>query len=243
MGLTSRTALLLPRTAEGHSVTIPADLTTAQRRHFYRRAALAPLCLCLVAGLHLARVWTCRQTPWKGGGFGMFSTVDDESARFLRCYLVTNEGEFPLPIPEAAAKTVAEIRAAPTPAALDTLAQRLAAQPWRWRDQHEELEAASIAEQRGVRITAAALRGAGHQASAREVALSTPRPGSQHLLEPIPHNESKADAIAHTAVRVECWRYRYDAQASELRAEPMLTVTAQALAESVSDGALGDADQ
>src|SRR5438105_11942664 len=96
------------------------------RWHFCRRAALAPLCLCLVAGLHVVRVWTCRQTPWKGGGFGMFSTVDDESARFLRCYLVTDDGELPLAIPPAADKMVAEIRAAPTQSALDDLAQRLA---------------------------------------------------------------------------------------------------------------------
>src|SRR5437868_5685239 len=108
-------------------------LLTACRAHFWRRAALAPLCLCLVAALHLVRVWTCRQTPWKGGGFGMFSTVDDESARFVRCRLVTDDGDLPLAIPPTAAKQVAELRAAPTGAKLDDFAQRLAAQSWRYR--------------------------------------------------------------------------------------------------------------
>ena len=91
----------------------------------------APLCLCVVAGLHLFRVWTCDQTPWKGGGFGMFSTVDDESARFARCYLVTESGDLPLPIPPAANKLLAELRAAPTQHKLNELARRLAAQSWR----------------------------------------------------------------------------------------------------------------
>src|SRR5437763_9271930 len=100
----------------------PLTLSPHRRRHFYRRAMLAPLCLCLVAGLHLVRVWTCRQTPWKGGGFGMFSTVDDESARFVRGYLLTDRGDLPLQIPSAADKTIAEIRAAPTQSALVNLA-------------------------------------------------------------------------------------------------------------------------
>src|SRR5262245_41756087 len=113
--------------------TLPAD----ERRHFLRRVALAPLCLCLVAGLHALRVWTARQTPWKGGGFGMFSTIDSEAHRFLRAYLLTDSGELPLPLPEALDKAVLEQRAAPSQAGLAALAQRLASQAWRWSDDRQ----------------------------------------------------------------------------------------------------------
>lgn len=222
-------------------MTIPAELSPAQRRHFYRRAALAPLCLCLVAALHLVRVWTCQQTPWKGGGFGMFSTVDDESSRFLRCYLVTGDGDIPLAIPEAAAKSVAEIRAAPTIVALDTLAQRLAAQPWRWRDQHQQDEAAAIAALGGKQITAAVLRNAVNHTVYDARSFDAANPGNQSVLEPIPRDESSVSAIPHTAIRLECWRYRFDAGNSELRAEPILSVAAKAPTENTGNDTRGDA--
>src|SRR5687768_8275436 len=121
----------------------PRQLPPDERRHFYRRAAIAPLCLCVVAGLQVSRVWCCNQTPWKGGGFGMFSTVDAESARFLRCYLVTDLGELPLPVPDELDKREAELRAAPTIAAAKDLASRLASRRWRWRDEWQRRELGS----------------------------------------------------------------------------------------------------
>lgn len=201
----------------------PENLSTSERRHFNRRAAIAPLCLCLVAAFHLSRVWTANQTPWKGGGFGMFSTVDDESARFLRCYLQTDTSELPLPLPPAADKTVAELRAAPTQAALDKLAAKLASQAWRWRDQRLQQQTSAIDSQRGVEITAATLRS---QPSIAERGPSPPT-GAGHVIEPIPRDESCTTAIPMTAVRVECRRYRFDAANQLLVSEALLTSTAK----------------
>jgi len=158
-------------------------LARDERRHFLRRAALAPLCLCLVAGLHVVRVWTARQTPWKGGGFGMFSTVDSESNRFLRTYLLTDSGELLLPLPPALDKRTAEQRAAPSTAGLREIASRVAAQQWRRDSQCGELE-------------------------------------------PVPLTEHATDAVAFQAVRVECWRLRFDARGEQLRAERMLEAAA-----------------
>jgi hypothetical protein len=159
------------------------QLSADERRHFLRRAALAPLCLCLVAGLHVVRVWAARQTPWKGGGFGMFSTVDSEANRFLRTYLITDSGELPLSLPPALDKRAAEQRAAPSKAGLREIASRVAAQNW--------------------------------------------RPGGKcGELEPVPLAEHSADAVAFRAVRVECWRLRFDARGEQLRAERMVEATA-----------------
>jgi hypothetical protein len=106
------------------------NLDRRSRLRFVRRVSLAPLCLCLVAGLHAARVATSSQTPWKGGGFGMFSTVESESARFLRVFAVTPEGDLPIVIPARWQKRAWELRAAPTSAAAKELAIKLAELPW-----------------------------------------------------------------------------------------------------------------
>lgn len=200
----------------------PSHLAADQRRHFFRRAALAPLCLLLVAGLHLVRVWTSNQTPWKGGGFGMFSTVDAESARFLRCYLVTENGRLPLPIPQPREKTVAELRAAPTVAGLQQLAQRLAKHEWRWKDDRQQREAAAVTRAEGLTVTAASLKESSEATSPDPDRL----PGAIHALEPVGLRETDDAAIAYAAVEVECWRYRYDRQTGILRSEIMASVSA-----------------
>jgi hypothetical protein len=201
-------------------VESPLHLSPDDRRHFLRRAALAPLCLCLVAGLHCARVWTARQTPWKGGGFGMFSTIDSEANRFVRAYLITPAGELPLPLPAGLDKAAAEQRAAPSEAGLAEIARRLAAQDWRWSNDRQRQSAAAIAERGGVAITAAALRASGEAAGN---ALAT---GQTHLLEPVPLGEACQSRIDVRSVRVECWRLRFDAKNALLSAEKLITATA-----------------
>lgn len=110
------------------------NLTSKARRHFWRRVAVAPVALCLVAGLHAVRVATYNQTPWKGGGFGMFSTVDGEASRFLRAYAVTPDGDLPIEIPERWQKRAWELRAAPTAEEATELAKKLAEMPWQYPD-------------------------------------------------------------------------------------------------------------
>jgi hypothetical protein len=64
------------------------------RQTYY--AFVAPLVLIGIACLQLYLAHSHHLTPWKGGGFGMFSTVDSQGARFLRIYLLTAEGEVPM---------------------------------------------------------------------------------------------------------------------------------------------------
>jgi hypothetical protein len=52
--------------------------------------------LLALAGLHFALVRCCSLHPWLGGGFGMFSTVDE---RQLRLFRVDAGGERPLEVP------------------------------------------------------------------------------------------------------------------------------------------------
>jgi hypothetical protein len=195
------------------------QLPPEDRRHFLRRAALAPLCLCLVAGLHVVRVWTARQTPWKGGGFGMFSTIDSEANRFLRVYLITDSGELPLPLPAGLDKAAAEQRAAPSTAGLQAIARRLAAQDWRWSSDRQRAQAAAITAHGGEAISAAVLRN-GFEVQVTSQVLA---PGQSHVLEPVPLGEQCPARIEFRAVRVECWRLRFAAGDELLSAEPLLT--------------------
>jgi len=168
--------------------------------------------MCLVAGLHLARVATCGQTQWKGGGFGMFSTVDSEAARFVRAFAITTEGELPLAIPQHLEKTVAELRAAPTQVKFDEVAKRLAAIHWRRADE---------------RLVREARRASAETIS--PVSLPLPVVGLDRSLEAIPSSEPPDFALSVTAVRVECWRLRLESTTSTLRGDKIREATAEVL--------------
>ena len=59
----------------------------------------APALLGAVAAVHVTRVACCDQSPWRGGGFGMFATPDSPDMRFVRVYLLTTDGELPADAP------------------------------------------------------------------------------------------------------------------------------------------------
>lgn len=186
---------------------------TADHAHFLRRSALASICLVLVAGLHAYRVWTVRQTPWKGGGFGMFSTVDAESARFLRVTLTLDGVEQPVRVPESLAKRQAVLRAAPTEAGARELADKLLRLQWRRRSEYWSAVAERVESQKS--LAADALR------PPLSVAAELPR-GQASDWEPVAGAEA---GVSPTAVRIEILRHRFDPSSSTLRAEPMLSVT------------------
>jgi hypothetical protein len=54
--------------------------------------ALVPASLLLaVAAVQVALATTAGLTPWKGGGFGMFSTTDDGGRRYVRIFVSAAE--------------------------------------------------------------------------------------------------------------------------------------------------------
>ena len=63
------------------SPTLPTSVTWPSRRQAITWF-LAPALLLAVAGVHSYLVEAKKQTPWEGGGFGMFSTMDKRQARF-----------------------------------------------------------------------------------------------------------------------------------------------------------------
>jgi hypothetical protein len=55
-------------------------------------SVLVPLVLVAVAATQVVVASTTDLTAWRGGGFGMFSTIDAHSTRFLRVTVDTHDG-------------------------------------------------------------------------------------------------------------------------------------------------------
>jgi len=91
---------------------------------------LAPAFLVSVAGIHTYLVEVKNQTPWEGGGFGMFSTADKRQARFVRCSLVTSQDTAQVRLPDHLSRYVERLRARPTKDRVASLAQYLADATW-----------------------------------------------------------------------------------------------------------------
>jgi hypothetical protein len=171
------------------------------------------------------RVFVCGQTAWKGGGFGMFSTVDAENARFLKAYLITEEGELPLPIPMLLKKRSAELRAAPSENALQELTRKLAKLSWC----HTQADWANVAHATGIAsakaepVTAQVLHATDRsEGKSWQFAI----PGASSMLEPITGYDRPRE-IPYQAVRVELWRYRWNRDTKILQAEQWMSTTTQ----------------
>jgi hypothetical protein len=91
---------------------------------------IVPLLLVFVACIQLYRAFSMQQSPWKGGGFGMFSTVDSPGARFLRIRIHTATGEFPVTLPKILQPQGLMARTVPSEANAKQLAVALLKMTW-----------------------------------------------------------------------------------------------------------------
>jgi len=81
--------------------------------HWRRLAGYVPTIVLVLVALNQIRLaQTTDLTAWKGGGFGMFSTIDRPRARQVRCHIVGGDKDIPFAIPadlndlEQSAKTL-----------------------------------------------------------------------------------------------------------------------------------------
>lgn len=91
---------------------------------------VAPILLSSLACTQLVLGLFFGLTPWKGGGFGMFSTVDSNGARSLRVYLETDEGELPTQAPRWLGKRRNHASSFPTEFRMRGIVEELAASTW-----------------------------------------------------------------------------------------------------------------
>ena len=90
-----------------------------------RRALVAPLLLLALALAQIAGFAGFGLSPWKGGGFGMFSTNDHGGFRSVRVIELAASGERRVALPPALERMQRDAREAPYPANLERLAAEL----------------------------------------------------------------------------------------------------------------------
>jgi hypothetical protein len=92
------------------------------------REALARLPVALLVAVALQQIWLVSSaglTPWCGGGFGMFSTLDSRGARVLRAVALGDGWQEELEIPAALEDAARRAAVLPSDARLDRLARAL----------------------------------------------------------------------------------------------------------------------
>ena len=88
---------------------------------------IAPGLLAAIACTQIALAHTADLSPWLGGGFGMFATIDSRGERHL-AILAESPGLLrELEVPEELEDRAERVRAMPTRARLEALAHEIAA--------------------------------------------------------------------------------------------------------------------
>ena len=84
---------------------------------------IVPVALLLgVAGMQVALARTADLSPWKGGGFGMFSTTDDSGRRHVRVYVSAAERSEEITITPSLADAASRAAVLPSDGELSRLA-------------------------------------------------------------------------------------------------------------------------
>ena len=124
---TSDTTIVTTTTTSGTTTATSATEVKAVGSPLRRALPWLPLALLAgVAAEHFALVACCGLHPWLGGGFGMFSTVDE---RRLVAVAVGAHGEEPIELPAAFDDAADRAEALPTERRLRAIAEQLAADP------------------------------------------------------------------------------------------------------------------
>jgi hypothetical protein len=90
------------------------------------RALLPVSLLTVVACAQVTLATTAGLTPWKGGGFGMFSTTDDGGRRYVRVFVSGPERSEEITISSSLQNAARRAAALPVDAELSRLARRVA---------------------------------------------------------------------------------------------------------------------
>ena len=91
--------------------------------------ALPILLMLTIAAVHQGLIRNTALSPWRGGGFAMFSTMDGPNARFVRAFASTSTGLTPLDVDQRYQSDVMQLRVMPTSTGTISLAERMAGDP------------------------------------------------------------------------------------------------------------------
>ena len=94
-------------------------------------AALPAVLLAVVATAQIVLTQVAMLSPWKGGGFGMFATLDGRPFRYARLFVRAPERSEELTVPPSLEELVASVEILPGEAQLGRLAQAVLAREHR----------------------------------------------------------------------------------------------------------------
>ena len=175
---------------------------------------LAPALLILVACFQMFSAYANDQSPWKGGGFGMFSTVDSPRARFLKIYLVSENGEVAVRPPPRLSRLQRKVRTKPTQDNLDLLARTLGKETWvRAPFPNLFYSAQTNGGQQQTDIPGASLE-IDTEFLTRSKLPREPEFPAEFL-------------VAYESIRVELWKYHYETENSTVRAIKQFEISAE----------------
>jgi hypothetical protein len=207
----------------------------ARRRHALLWGP--PLLLCAIACLQIYLAMTKSLSPWKGGGFGMFSTVDSPDARFLRIYLINGSQETPVLVPDSLKVLGREAQTIPSQALLSRLAERMAQGVWVPYRFTDPVLYYKSNRARGADVPDDSLTGLTESPSPASVTTDVFKsPSNDQLIFPklLRMREkseppvASSDEVSFQRVRVELWRYKFEHASSQLKATKYLEVTVDA---------------
>jgi hypothetical protein len=165
-----------------------------------------PTCLLVVVALAQKYLLVNHAaTPWKGGGFGMFSSADDVEHRFEKVFIQTRCGEIQVQTPPALSEIGLLARTIPSPTNLSSFGQHLTRLNWYVR--HTKPLDTPFDPSDCDAFVSSMQSGAGVRA------LTTPSSAGADSKLPI------------SAVRIEIWRTAIGNQGSELGSKLIRTAT------------------
>ncbi|MFN0214184.1 MAG: hypothetical protein ACKVT2_08005 [Saprospiraceae bacterium] len=186
-------------------VEIKQTVERYPNKQFQKLAAyFAPGILVLIALFQIAIAGTGRLSPWKGGGFGMFSTIESPSTRIVKSYLGTSRGRIPVQVPGSFSKEEERIRTKPTQQACDGLAKLLMEGVW------VPYNMVSAQQQY--------LQDTDSSSSSLNKALA-----ELNMVRLLPPDEKSDQQIQLEYVEVICYQVRMDSDQNRLFLEPIIT--------------------
>lgn len=102
-------------------------------RDFFVRYTI-PLLLVVVAVYQMYASYTAHISPWKGGGFGMFSTVSSPRSYFVRVYATADGKTNRVKMPKSCRNDEKNLRYAPSQKKLQILQKSLSKVKWTFED-------------------------------------------------------------------------------------------------------------
>ena len=207
---------------------------------------LAPVLLATLACIQIFLGLKFELTPWKGGGFGMFSTVDSPGARSIRVYLETDDGELPTKAPSWLRARRRYARSFPTDFRVRALAVEMAAATWVYREEESTSKNEKSSDKNGEAMPTEPNPESMSGAVKADAPLERVRPSPDEAAdsstaktsdksavedsdsdEPYPRVKAlrpgrdidDRKVVAVNAVRVEIWRQLFDVETNLIRIE------------------------